>query len=63
MPRIEGETKDSLISTKVTPRIKEIIVQQASREGITASEWLRKLIIKELKNEDLLPIVFKTPKV
>ena len=63
MPKIGGEIKTSLISTKVTSRIREIIIQQASREGITTSEWLRKLIIKELKNENLLSIVFKTPKV
>jgi len=63
LPRIEGETKNALISTKITTRIKGIIVQQASREGITSSEWLRKLIIKELKNENLLPIIFKTPEV
>ncbi len=63
MPKIGGEIKTSLISTKVTSRIREIIIQQASREGITTSEWLRKLIIKELKKENLLPLVFKTPKV
>ena len=63
MPKIDGDIKTSLISTKVTTRIRDIIIQQASREGITTSEWLRKLIIKELKNENLLPMVFKTPKV
>ena len=63
MPKIDGEIKTSLISTKVTNRIREIVTQQASREGITTSEWLRKLIIKELKNENLLSMVFKTPKV
>jgi hypothetical protein len=63
MPKIDGEIKTSLISTKVTRRIREIITQQASREGITTSEWLRKLIIKELKHENLLSMVFKTPKV
>jgi hypothetical protein len=63
LPKIGGDVKTSLISTKVTNRIKEIIIQQASREGITTSEWLRKLIIKELKNENLLTMVFKTPKV
>ena len=63
MPKIGGEIKTALISTKVTSRIREIIIQQASREGITTSEWLRKLIIKELKSENLLSIVFKTPKV
>ncbi len=63
MPKIDGEIKTSLISTKVTTRIREIVTQQASREGITTSEWLRKLIIKELKSENLLSMVFKTPKV
>lgn len=63
MPKIDGEIKTSLVSTKVTSRIKEIIIQQASREGITTSEWLRKLIIKELKHENLLSVVFKTPKI
>jgi hypothetical protein len=63
LPKIDGDVKTSLISTKVTYRIKEIIIQQASREGITTSEWLRKLVIKELKNENLLTMVFKTPKV
>ena len=63
MPKIDGEIKTSLISTKVPRRISEIISQQASREGITTSEWLRKLIIKELKHENLLSMVFKTPKV
>jgi len=63
LPKIDGDVKTSLISTKVTNRIKEIIIQQASREGITTSEWLRKLVIKELKNENLLTMVFKTPKV
>ncbi|RLI52151.1 hypothetical protein DRO61_00410 [Candidatus Bathyarchaeota archaeon] len=63
MPKIDGEIKTALISTKVTRRIREIITQQASREGITTSEWLRKLIIKELKHENLLSMVFKTPKV
>jgi len=63
MPKIDGEIKTALISTKVTRRIREIITQQAAREGITTSEWLRKLIIKELKHENLLSMVFKTPKV
>jgi hypothetical protein len=63
MPKIDGEIKTALISTKVTRRIREIVTQQASREGITTSEWLRKLIIKELKHENLLSMVFKTPKV
>ena len=63
MPKTESDTKESLMCTRVTPYIKEIIEQQASREGLTPSEWIRNLIIKELKNENLLQMVFKTPKI
>jgi hypothetical protein len=63
MPKIESDAKASLLCTRVTPYIKEIIEQQASREGLTPSEWIRNLIIKELKNENLLQLIFKTPKV
>lgn len=62
MPRTESETKESLLTTRVTPQIKEVVEQQASREGLTPSEWLRNLVIKELKSENLLPTVFKVPR-
>ncbi|MDQ1278748.1 MAG: hypothetical protein QG670_8 [Thermoproteota archaeon] len=63
MPRTGSDAKDALICTRVTPNIKDIIEQQASREGLTPSEWIRNLIIKELKNENLLQMVFKTPRI
>jgi len=63
MPKTSFGSKTSLICTRVTPYIKEIIEQQASREGLTSSEWIRNLIIKELKEENLLQMVFKTPKL
>ncbi len=63
MPRTSFDAKTSLICTRVTPYIKQILEQQASREGLTASEWVRNLIIKELKEENLLQMVFKTPKI
>ncbi len=63
MPKTSYDAKTSLVATRVTPYIKEIIEQQASREGLTSSEWVRNLIIKELKAENLLQMVFKTPKI
>jgi len=63
MPKTSFEAKTSLVATRVTPYIKVIIEQQASREGLTSSEWVRNLIIKELKAEKLLQMVFKTPKI
>jgi hypothetical protein len=63
MPRTSSDAKTSLVCTRVTPSIKQILEQQASREGLTASEWVRNLIVKELKEENLLQMVFKTPKI
>ena len=61
MPKTDSETKAALLTTRVTPQIKEVVEQQSSREGLTASEWLRNLVIEELKRENLLPTVFKVP--
>lgn len=61
MPRTDSETKAALLTTRVTPQIKDVVEQQASREGLTSSEWLRNLVIRELKRENLLPTVFKVP--
>lgn len=61
MPKTDSETKAALLTTRVTPQIKNVVEQQASREGLTSSEWLRNLVIRELKREDLLPTVFKVP--
>jgi len=46
--------KTVLISTRVTSAIKVLANREASRQGITASEWLRKLILTELEKRDLL---------
>lgn len=61
MPKTDSETKAALLTTRVTPQIKDVVEQQASREGLTSSEWLRNLVTKELKRENLLPTIFKVP--
>jgi hypothetical protein len=61
MPKTDSEAKAALLTTRVTPQIKNVVDQQASREGLTSSEWLRNLVIRELKGENLLPTVFKVP--
>ena len=50
-----------LIATRVTPRIKKIISQMAYREGLSVSEWLRNLIVVELKNNEALPSINNIP--
>lgn len=63
MPRKTGTPKNVLLATRVTPRIRDIVVQMAQREGLNVSEWLRVLIINELKRNSALPNVIRAPNV
>lgn len=63
MPKIKSETKDSIIYLRITNNIKSLITYQAAQEGITPSEWLRKLIIKELRERNALTPAFKVPQL
>lgn len=61
MPRKNGIAKNVLLATRVTPKIRDIVAQMAYREGLNVSEWLRNLIISELKENQVLPTVFRSP--
>lgn len=63
MPRIKSQVKRSSIYVRLTKNIKDLVVYQASQEGITPSEWVRNLIIKELKERKVLPTIFRLPEV
>ena len=55
MPKREGSVKEEFLSTRVTFNIKESVFQEAQTEGLTPSEWLRNLVVKELKERQALP--------
>jgi hypothetical protein len=61
MPRNSSNPKTVLLATRVTPKIKAIVEQMAIREGLSVSEWLRNLIVMELKKSEALPSVLKIP--
>ena len=61
MPQKTGTPKTVLLATRVTPRIRDIVVQMAHRKGLNVSEWLRNLIISELKRNEALPSVLLSP--
>jgi hypothetical protein len=54
MGRSRSTPKTKMIATRVTPRIRRIIESVALSEGLYTSEWVRKVIVKELKNSKLL---------
>jgi hypothetical protein len=54
MGRSSGTRKTELLATRVTPGISKIIKAVSASEGLYASEWVRKVIIQELKNSKLL---------
>jgi len=61
LPRIEGDTKGELLCTRVTSAIKEAVIHESQTEGLTPSEWLRNLIVKELKERGVLQRVYRFP--
>jgi hypothetical protein len=61
MGRSHGIPKSVLIATRVTPAINEKIKQVAFREGLYVSEWIRQLIVSELKNQDMLGNPLQVP--
>jgi hypothetical protein len=61
MGRSSSPPKTELIATRVTPRICKIIKAVAASEGLYASEWVRKVIIKELKSNKMLTTSINHP--
>ncbi len=61
MPRTKALKKTELLCTRVTPEIKNRIQVAASREGLSSSEWVRNLILGELKATDSLPDLLRVP--
>ena len=54
MPRSKGKIKGMLLSTRVTDRIATLAERAAEMDGLTLSEWVRSIIIKELRERGLL---------
>ena len=54
MPKTKSYTKTDSVTARVTPHVKKIVVQLARSEGLDISEWLRNLIVKELKDRGVL---------
>ncbi|MBS7614461.1 hypothetical protein KEJ18_01820 [Candidatus Bathyarchaeota archaeon] len=61
MPKIEIDSRAELLCTRVTQVIKEAVIHESQVEGLTPSEWLRNLIVKELKERGALPRVYRFP--
>ena len=63
MGRSNTTPKSILVATRLTPRIKELVEQMAYREGLNVSEWVRNIIINELKRNQILSNQIREPKI
>jgi len=54
--------KSVLLATRVTPSIEAKVKQLALREGLNVSEWIRQVIISELKDQGVLGNILRAPK-
>jgi hypothetical protein len=61
MGRSQSKTKTKLLATRVTPKIQELIKQMAYREGLYVSEWIRNVILNELKKNGMLTTTLMEP--
>ena len=61
MPQKTRPPKNMLLATRITPKVRNSVVQLAQGEGLNISEWLRNIIIMELKRADVLPSVHNGP--
>jgi len=41
--------KKAIVATRLAPHIIELVKKEAEKEGISVSEWIRNIILKELK--------------
>jgi len=57
----KGVQKSVLLATRVTPGINDKIKQLAFREGLYVSEWIRHLIVSELKSQNMLGNSLRLP--
>jgi hypothetical protein len=55
MGKATGIRKDVMLVTRVTQRISENVKLLAYQEGLNVSEWMRNLIISELKRTNSTP--------
>jgi len=53
MPTSNAKRKKVLLSVRITREAKAIVEIEASKDGVTISEWIRHLIIKELSERGL----------
>ena len=49
------EHKTEMLAVRVTKPIKDAVVMVAQSEGVDVSEWMRSLIISELRKRGALP--------
>jgi len=54
MPRKSSDLKTELVATRVTPSIKRVVSQEAKKMGLDISEWLRLLIISEIRKMGMM---------
>ncbi len=55
MPKTKSEKKTELVATRLTPKLKKAVENEARQEGMDVSEWVRYLIVTELRERDSIP--------
>jgi hypothetical protein len=61
MSRTYRTKKNEILATRITPRLYDYVKMAAYNDSLSVSEWIRNLIISELKRNNLLPFRLYEP--
>ena len=62
MPKSKADPKDMFVSVRVTPGVKSMVLKEALADGLTISEWIRGLVIRELAARNKASSALETPR-
>ncbi|MDP2900190.1 MAG: hypothetical protein Q8O47_04410 [Candidatus Bathyarchaeota archaeon] len=51
------------MNVRMTPEIKDAVDNASSREWLSVSDWIRNIIVNELRARNLLPVTYVLPEI
>ena len=51
------------MNVRMTPEIKDAVDNASSREWLSVSDWIRNIVVNELRARNLLPTTYVLPEI
>jgi len=63
MPKIRRKKRTIIMNVRMTPEIKDAVDNASSREWLSVSDWIRNIVVNELRARNLLPATYVLPEI